>query len=616
MSASETRSDRAPGVALRLLALAVAGGAVYAGVEATRTGPCWAVAAFAVAIAYPIWRYLTENAQFTRRLLIEGVSDENSTIRRVFWAGHLVTAAQAVLALVFAGLLLILGTLLAPLHWAVLAADVVVLALLAGPVGRVMGGLVRAERSSLLSRRWPLALGNVLVLSGALFVVDYWFVGAPDTRGAEWGSVAERAFAAAADTSGCTLVGWICGGAAALDALLWHASQIVIPALPDGAAQALSWLVFLGSAGLLALIYTRVMLGGLAALEEGRDGFTSAFGLTVLALTGGFVYAVIGAAKIDPETIEAHVRQAAVTLDPCGGSTLTAEAARRDFDEDLLRTEARLTAEAEAEVDRAMAALDARLVAGVDAYLDWYFTVLGEYERLAALATGDFVQSVAKEMESRIYDGTGYPDALAARVEGIERGTATAMAAEARRLGLAAEEAVGEAPCLRAELGTGATERIAAVIGTPFSEGGVAGAAVAVKLLARRAAARLAGRALARPGFRAVTRLVARGAAKRGGGALAAGRTATAICAPSGPFAVLCGIGAGLVTWIAIDIAAVEIDEAVSRETMRAELIAELRAAQDALAAEIKTRQAARIVDMGTRVQEKLDAVFIPADGG
>ena len=78
-------------------------------------------------------------------------------------------------------------------------------------------------------------------------------------------------------------------------------------------------------------------------------------------------------------------------------------------------------------------------------------------------------------------------------------------------------------------------------------------------------------------------------AAKEAGAIALSAAGATAICSPTGPFAIACGIGAGIVTWLTIDKVAIEIDEARFRAEMRAEILKEVQVSKTALALALKS---------------------------
>jgi hypothetical protein len=132
--------------------------------------------------AWPIWHYQQEYVLFQRRAVLERATREGSAIRDWLWSGRVLRSLQVFVALVLASLLLSFSVLLRPEHWLVLAADVLMLALVVGPVRRRLASQVWDQQLGVLVRRWLLFLLNLLFLTACFFVIDFFFVGAPDTR--------------------------------------------------------------------------------------------------------------------------------------------------------------------------------------------------------------------------------------------------------------------------------------------------------------------------------------------------------------------------------------------------------------------------------------------------
>ncbi len=97
---------------------------------------------------------------------------------------------------------------------------------------------------------------------------------------------------------------------------------------------------------------------------------------------------------------------------------------------------------------------------------------------------------------------------------------------------------------------------------------------------------------------------------------LVAGLGGAAVCAPSGPVAALCGVAAGVIAWFAIDKVAIEIDEAVSRDAMRADLLAALEEEKAALKVTLLEQQTGLIALLSGTIQTSIDGVFIPMRDG
>ena len=617
----------------RLLALALGTGALFGSALALGQVPCWGLFVLAALIAWPLWVYGNEVALFERRMRLEHLTRPDSGLRRWLWAGTLTRVLQAVVALVLALLLLILAARLRAEHWVLLALDVLLLSLLVDPIRRRLRGQIQDRHLGLIARRWPLLGINLTLLTLGFAALDFFLIGTPDTRGLPWHQVAEDAFRAEGLGAACGPAGWALGMLAAAETLGRHAAQVAIPGLPDPALRLAAWGLVLVHAGALAYLFTRLQLGILALVERrlgpgpAEGGFTRAFVYTILALAIPYLYATSRLAQVDPERLAEQARRAANWVDPCQGDPAARAALLAELGAELDQARRRAQAEADQRIDAELDALFARIEPGVDAYLDWYFTLIGEYERLAALATGGFVELMGEQLERHLFLDTGFAERIEALDGAISQDSAAALAEAAKGLGRAAGSQTEREPCALsgldlgrwgselADLGLVDPSRDAARAATAAG-GGAAAGAVAAKVLAKQAGAEVVAKLAAKKGFQAAAGLAGKVAAKKGGSILLSAAGAAALCSPGGPAAALCGIVAGAAAWLAVDKALVEIDEVRLRDQMRAEILEVLEDQRPALALALKARHAARIDAGAAQIQASLERVFVPARDG
>lgn len=608
----------------RLLAMSVAGVALYGLAAAFREVPCWGLFFVVAVTAWPIWHYQRDVVLFERRAVLEGVTLGDSWVRRLFWTGRVTQVLQVFVALVGATLLLALASLLEPEHWAVLAADVLLLSLVIGPVQRRIAHQVREGQVGAFSRRWLLWAFNLLFLTLAFFAVDFFVAGAADTRTMAWEDVAEQAFATSGLGAACAPAGWLVGALAAVEHLAWHASQLVIPSLPDPVLKLAAWAVVLAHAGLVAYLVTRLLLGVAALLDRrprrsgGESTFSLAFLYTILFLALPYLYVTLKLADLDPAALQVHARRVVEWANPCEPDPAARAALLGALGQDLEQTRLRARAQADQAVDAALDDLFADVEQAVDRYLDWYFTVIGEYERLLASVAGDFAAAMSERLEQELFGTTRFTDRLAEASAAIEAKASSELAATAELLGQRAGAEMKGEPCrldgvsLDA-LGNLDHDRVRAAVA---ATGGTAAGVVTAKLLAQQAGAAVAAKVAAKNSFKAAAALAGKVTAKKGGSILLSATAATAVCAPGGPLAVLCGIAAGAVTWLAIDKALVEIDESLFRDEMRAELLAALGEQRKALADALKAQHAASIDAAARGIQNRVEGLFVPARDG
>ena len=606
--------------------MAVATGALWLLAHALLRVPCWSLPFFAVATAWPIWEFQREAALFQRRAILASVTLEESWIRRRFWPGRISAMWQVLVALCWAVLLLALCALLTTAQWLVLAADAVILAVAIVPVSRRLKSQVRGDAVGFVARRWPLYWLNMAGLALCFLVLDFWVSGAPDTRGLAWNVVAEKAFAEAGADATCRIAGWVVGGLASLDRLAWHALEIIIPSLPRPELKLAAWALFLLQAGAAALAFTRLQLGVIALLERrGQHAAvspssgdpTTIFGLTIVALGLPLLWATYVLRDYDPTQLAAGARSVIGWANPCRPDALAVGALKSGLALELAGAGDAAKLEADRRIERELDVLFAPVEQGVDRYLDWYFSVVGEYERLGALVVGGFPQLMTSKLEEQLFGGAQFDDRLRRLSRAIGSESETRMAALSARVGGEIQNNVRASPCQLERLNLSALgdlERDRQRFATAAVSGGLAG--IVVSGLARKASTGAVAKFASKKTFQAAATLGGKVAAKRAGSIVLSATGATALCSPGGPLAVLCGLSAGVVTWLAIDQAMIKIDEHRFREAMRAELLESARAQKDELANDLRLLHHAAIDQMLATVRSSVNLVFLPARDG
>lgn len=214
--------------------------------------------------------------------------------------------------------------------------------------------------------------------------------------------------------------------------------------------------------------------------------------------------------------------------------------------------------------------------ADVDAYLDWYFSLGAEWMRLGFMLTGDVETLLEVKFQRMVASDPRIVHALAdLQVDQqylLDAGTAARESVvallERERLVLSERqcrvvtEAAAGVPLL-AQLDATRT-RLLASTATGVAAGAFAGAVTA--------------RVMSRATMQAAGRVLGKAAAKRGvglAGSAAAGSAAGAIAGSAVPFiGTLAGALAGLAVGAGVDVAMLSVEEKLTREDMRKDLLA------------------------------------------
>jgi hypothetical protein len=569
------------------------------------------LAAVLLVLGWLAYQYLEPKRMLRRRALLSHVTLEASWVRQRLWPGYLLRLRQALLALLTAALALLMSAGLAPYEWVVLLASLASFALLLLFVSR------RAARHVLPAYRAPLALRvtfwlNLALAATALALLQVFWVEVPDAGGFAPLEMAAAAFDAERARATLPSVGWLLGIGAAGEAMTWQLLQAARPAeggLWTYLAAALAVLGWnglkLGSVwvlllGVVAFVQRRqakpVDVAGDApgdALGEGR-GF--GLGAVALALLGLFLF------KAAPESPPEWL-----ALDPC---TFKAPAERRvaaaQASAGLAVQQAEFNTALEEQLQAALDEAFARAEAGVESYLDWNFSLQGQYLQLWYLGrsvTGGepFEDYMARIMDAHVDDALApVLDTLGPELEAELRAR---VAAAYEGQAALVHSVLERSECLQPELPQFALD---ASMQKSLVGFGAVGGILATRLGAR-VGARVMGREAMRRMFTAiVTRFGARAATVTQAG------QAGALC---GPWAPLCAVGIGAAAWVGTDVVLNEIDEALNRDEMRAEMLAALAVQRAELEAALRAQYLAAASDMFHAFADYQEQVFNPYRG-
>ncbi len=257
-------------------------------------------------------------------------------------------------------------------------------------------------------------------------------------------------------------------------------------------------------------------------------------------------------------------------------------------------------------------------------FADWYYSLSGDYTRLAATVMGwlgrEGADQLARQAAERLFPEGSWDVDLAQAQQNV---AASLLAhQQQRRIEWLATLSQNLSPYrVPAPLAQGSSEQVvwdldrfvdqrllqeqSELLQLRSSLSSAAALGMAGSALLRAAAARTAANA----GRGAATaRVAGRGAARAGSAALGGG----AVCAPAGPVALGCAAVAGVATWIASDWLLLKLDEIRNRD----ELLAALQSALDEL--EVATRQeilqqsAAALATLQEATEADIRKEFIP----
>jgi len=589
--------------------------------------PCWAVYFPAALTAWPIWCYQKERSLIHRRAILDSVTLDDSSIRRWFWSGRVLLVLQVFVAFVWAMLLLAFLSLFKPMDWLVLGLDVLMLALVTNPVIRHLESQIKPEHIGVVTRMYPMLWLNIVLLALGFLTLDGFLIGAPNTLGLAWHVVAEQAYAEGSGGVNCRIVGMVVGSIATLDKLTWHVAQVLIPGMPHLELKIMAWGAVLLQAGILGYVFTCYQLGVLAINDRhrlrlsalsGESTFPKAFVITIVILAAPYLYVAMKLQDFDPKGLAQGAGEFIKWANPCKPDLRSIEKIESELDAKLNKARIESIQRADRDIDAAVNAVFADVEKGVDSYLDWYFTVTGEYQRLAALAAGNFADTMGKRLEQHLFGETRLGDRLEEARQNAVESSNQQLTELAGHLAVQIRDKAEANPCQintldLSALGNLNRDRFRAFVA---AGGGVPAGIVTGKVLAKKAATGFASKLATTKGFKAVAGVAGKVLAKKGGSVALAAAGATAICSPGGPLAVVCGVVAGGLTWIGIDKAMIKIDEMRFREEMRAEILSDVHGYKNEIATALKFQQHAAIDQLIQHIHGSVGKTFLPIRDG
>ena len=276
----------------------------------------------------------------------------------------------------------------------------------------------------------------------------------------------------------------------------------------------------------------------------------------------------------------------------------------------------------EAELDNGLRGAFDEVSGRLPEFADWYYSLGGEYSRLAmtALAWMNLADDgyVARRAAEVLFPAEAWSEAL----DGVERKAVGRLLdqQQAVRESWLAEMAARLAPHrVPAPLDgrTGAAPepvRLDSLDARVLAQERAAlETRVAVSsLVAGGVAARVAWRGVAGSGRAVAARSLGRGASK----AMPAASGALAACSPAGPYALGCAVIAGAAAWVATDWLLLRADEAMNRDALLAALEAGLAEVRRELLADMMAAYDAAAARLHADVEAEITLTFRPARAG
>ena len=568
------------------------------------------------------YQFLEGRRRLLRHALLSYMTYEDSRLRQVFWNSWFSKVLQAVASCFIGAFVVVISTRLALHEWSMLLVSVLSFLVFyryfhARLRGEVVPDYLNQAALMLASR-----VNLVLLVALAAFY-NFYFAEFPDTRAMNTISVAQNAYQQGIDSSQSDGIGMLFGVDLAMSDTVMHLMQVAFSQVEVAVSVKVSaWLAyFIFTALQFGIVWVFLVCSVFAVNRVYSDWscITKAGSVQRLLFSTIIVLTLVGVAglsimqndlllsrglndghsqgnRVDQINLAAIPRNAcgegerrlAIQLQRVAQSNKAEELQMRQSFEKMLH----------ARVQQAQREWVGELEPGVDAFLDWNFSVSGQYmitysylksplahDALNKLMQHQFTQyvpfesaravdaleiDIEEDMHKLFSDYTTFlqdqltsavsinPDCLTLALPSVNVtdhirknyvGLGALVALDVVGLGAAASARVAASTARRATLNRSGT----------LNRG----------VQKRMATARVGSHQVVSGAIRRMTRAMA----VRIGSKIASTGTATAVGGLCGPAAIVCSTILGISTWVTTDIAVNEIDERMNRSTVKTEII-------------------------------------------
>ena len=507
-------------------------------------------------MAVPIAVYHLEYRLFARRAVITQGCTRNGFAERRLWNGSLLKIINYLISLIFAAVIIVVASSLNDKEWLIVLAASVFLIIAEAVTLKFAEKETSDQFLAIFHRgliKWPV-IAFIVIASSALYIdARYPVYVEQDVM-----YLAERAFKDQVVHFSSPLLGYTRATFSSLDTVTMYFAQNYIPRIEDAAAKWVLWiyLALKSAISMGLIIYLLLGLLTLASIKErrgwkllGRTVFERYFTLILLLLIAIYLYVV----NID---ISPSPDQGSQVAGDCTAVITVVQRAQENRMRTLSADEQALSAEVEMDIDDNLNRIFTSAESGVDRYLDWHFSVLGEYQQLGAQLLPTLSKGSQSMLEENVIGGIN--SQLNQFSEDLDSRILSRINNSSRSAGLQLPGELPYSDCLPTlDFEPLIIERGQVYVGHPQVL--VVGSTLTV-LIAKKTAAKI----------------TAKGAGKVAGkyaGSLGAGFTVAGLC---GPFAPICGAFAAVVTWVTVDAVVVTADEIMNREELRQDIISQL----------------------------------------
>ena len=553
------------------------------------------LALMVLALSWCLYQYFLPMHLIRRRSLLEHMTSSHSVLRRWLWNGAWSRFLMLVWCVVLALGVLLLSNSFFNLEWLILLCSIPLLLLLIPVALRWSGSESNQHYHLPLALRVAVYL-TVVFCALALTTAQVLGEGVADMRQMSLPAVITQSWSDASAASDIPVIGILLAVEAVLNDTVWYLMQQASSLSEQSAAlKLLAWLTFLMFITLRAALLWFVLAGLSSWLLEGsqgRDRLLTDVKSGTHFVTGVCLIAIVSLIVSQPGVSSLVSRVADRSMralpmpapDPCA-RLAPLELARLDqlSRETMVAASVLWQEDIGQQVDAALDNAFSNLEPAVDAYLDWNFSIPGQYQQLGFLAIAVVEQGLQQDSTESLdqafaaYMSSKIDEQISPLLSPVLLQTNHALQQQfdssAQQFFLQhtvqLEQMMASSPCLlpvlsplsMPELINKSAVGVGPVLGLLAGRLAVrSGAQVGAKVLTRNASKRVASASVAKVSGKMLQ---------------SAGTSSLGLSC--GALAPVCAPALFVATWLGTDFLINEIDESINRSQMREDLLAALQ---------------------------------------
>lgn len=553
-----------------------------------------------IVIAWFIYQYQSPWQLYRRRAWLSHYTQEGSSLRRLLWKQSFALLFLSVRSLVAAVVLIVFASALARPEWYVLLAGLPLFILMVISPPKILVRELSPTVISLARLRWAVVV-TAIVTAFALLLLSLFWLEMPDYRGSQIRTLLNAEYETSSQTGG-VLFGTLFGLNAAMDAALWYVMQSAAAAtteLPRGlkifawggfllvkmTTAALFWTAVAGMTASLWGINSRLKNAPPRLSGNGRLAFALVVLLTLA--TGLLIHNPGWLSLMGQRSMMPFAGLESACVSPQKRAQLQAGSSQN-----LERQRTASLARIDARVNDQLAAIYRSAEQGVDEFLDWHYSIRGQYSQLGVWAASRLGEASYEDyIQSRM--GSLVTEPMQTQLAALDSELQSAFEFEVASLGrqhASYLDSLMDEDCL--QLGVSMPALPVQLAKTTAGIGSIAGlSSYAMTRFGIRYAAQRGGQVAA---TRSASRFASRAATSGVSG------SSGALC---GPLVMVCAPVLAAGAWVGADWLINRADEAMHREALKQAIMAALEAERLALAEGLMTAYQGALADITSEVE-------------